>query len=464
MQQSSSPHRLHLRLYLHQQVVIMVVYCIVLLIVPCGVVASEARPDPQSESVERMDFHQTLLRALEKSPDYDILRKTKNKSDLAFKNSWSVLLPELDLETQNGFNNQGGNSYIAATAPVTPWSSLLGLTLTENLYDNGKALNEMDVAGRTREIGTLSLIRGKQQLLLNVALAYYDYSSTMQSLELQRQEIVALQQQFRTIDGRYRNGVSSNRDFLRIKAQVQRSEIDLTTQQVAAETARQTLRQVIGESSATDFIPIFPKGDEIGTWRAPDITPENTFDFRIARLQDDISDIHFREVEREDWPRLALKGSFSYNVPQYVGAQTPGVDDPYWNVQGMLVMDYALWDWGIRRRNVEVADQQRVIERDTQEKTRLQVRQDLRRLIAQAALYQKSYAESVQILRDEENVYSSLNQGYRDAKVTYLELITALGELFASRTQSMSLQFSLLKARASLAFYEGNLDELLDVR
>jgi outer membrane protein TolC len=58
-------------------------------------------------------------------------------------------------------------------------------------------------------------------------------------------------------------------------------------------------------------------------------------------------------------------------------------------------------------------------------------------------------------------VYSSLNRGYREGKVSYLELITALGELYSAKAQFLNLQYSLLNERASLAFYQGNLDEVL---
>ena len=413
---------------------------------------------------EKIDFHEAIARALKKSPDYDVLTHTEKMTQLSYKNSWSVFLPEFDLTATHGFYQQGGNAFYNQTTPLDPWSNLLGLSLTENLYDNGKSWNEMDVADLNDKIAKLSLQRGFQQLILTVAKAFYDFSSAAGGLELQKQEIETLRQQFHIIEGRYHHGVNSDRDFLRIKAQVQRSEIDLATQEIAAETTRQALRLAIGESSQVDFIPLVAKTEEVDVIRFPEISPEATFEFRIATAQDRISDIHYREVQREDWPRLTLQGMYSYNIPQYIGpVAAGGLDDPYWNLQATLVLNYAIWDWGIRRRNVEIADHQRQIEKDGQAKTRLQVQQDLNRLGKQTELYKRAYRESTQTLHDEERVYFSLNQGYRDSKVTYLELITALGDLYSIRNQYVSLQFNLLKTRANFAYYEGNLNEILNV-
>jgi outer membrane protein TolC len=418
-----------------------------------------------AEDVEKIDFHQALERAIQKSPDYDILLHNQKSAHLAFTNSWSVFLPELDAEAQNQYQNQAGNTYYNTATPLSPWNNLLALSVSENLYDNGKSWNDMDIAHLNSDIGDLSAQQGLQQLMLSVANAYYDFSSAFQSLDLQRQEIETLRRQYHAIEGRYQNGVNNNRDFLRIKAQVQIAEIGLATQEISLEDAKQTLRLAIGEKSAVDFNPVVPKMSEVESIHFPEASPDGTFEFRIGDAQDRVADVQYREVQREDWPRLTLKGNSSYNVPQYVGpTQAGGLDSPYWNVSAMLVLDYAIWDWGIRRRNVEIADNTRRVARDNQEKTRIQVRQALNRLGKENALYMKSFRESKQILHDEESVYASLDRGYRDGTVTYLDLITALTELYTSRNQFVSLEYELLKGRANVAYYQGNLDEILNAR
>lgn len=119
---------------------------------------------PQSLAAEKIDLRQALTRAQRNSLDFDVLVRTEKMAQATYQNSWSVFLPEADLEAQNGYNRQGGNSFYTQTTPVAPWSNILGLTINENLYDNGKSWNEMDIASLKRKTSTLGLERGRQQL------------------------------------------------------------------------------------------------------------------------------------------------------------------------------------------------------------------------------------------------------------------------------------------------------------
>ena len=431
---------------------------------PSGVALGEENPkvDLAQKPVEQLSFHQALERALLKSPDYDTLMRTSHNSHLLSKNAWATIFPEIDLQAYHQYADQGGSlPPTAVIYPHAPWSNFAGVTVNENLYDNGESYRQVEISNLSASIADLAANRGRQALLLKVAKAYYDFSSAMGSIVLQRQEIETLRQQFRTIEGRYRQGMSSNRDFLRIKVQLQRAEISLQTQEISIEESGTALRLAIGESRDVGFVPLSEDANSLDGMRFPDVMPEETFDYRIARMQDEVSDLKFGSAVRADLPRLTLKGSYSYDVPEYLGPRVPGQDDPYWNFTGLIVLDYTLFDWGIRHHNIEIADNQKQIEMDVQKTIRLSAAQALNRLKKQVQLYLNSYRESRSILKNEEEAYESLNRGYREGKVTYLDLITALDDLYSSRTQNIGLQYALLKARADVAFYQGNLDEVL---
>jgi outer membrane protein TolC len=423
----------------------------------------------KTNQIPKLDFQAALKRALERSPDFDVAKRNALNARLNYKNSWAVLLPQVDIQLQHLYNSQGGSAYSTTTTTstgaivpltATQSSDLFGLTVNENLYDNGDSWRAMEVAEYGRDIGNLTLKKGQQQLLLNVAKAFYNYSSAVANLELQEQEIETLRQEFRTIEGRYQQGVNSNRDFLRIKAQLQKSEIDFATQKISLQDSLQSLRLAMGERETLEFVALRPEPEKLKVLQFPNVQPEDSFDYQIAHLQNLISDLKYRTVQRQDWPRLSLKSEYSYNDPQYLNQQLAGTE-AYWNFQVALVLDYSLWDWGTRSNNVEIADNQRSIDNDGQESTRIQVKQDLNRLSVQVGFLSQSFKESEQILKDEQAVYTSLNLGYREGKTTYLELITALSDLYSAKSQFLNLQYSLLSARASLGFYQGNLDEVL---
>jgi outer membrane protein TolC len=429
----------------------------------CSLLASQL-----AWTTETLNFGQALQRAREKSPDYDAAKRSTRNSDLSYKKAWAVLLPQADLQAQHFYNQQGSSNLLSNSQPTvsslssatTPWSDLLSLNLTENFYDNGDSLRLMEIADFSKQLGQLSQNLSLQQLFLKVSKAYYAFSAAAGSIELQSQEIKTLRKEFSTIEGRYRQGVSSNRDFLRIKAQLMRSEIEFASRQISLGESLQALRVSIGERDSVDFVPFTPNLSKLNEIEFPVVEPEQALDFRIAHLQNKISDLKYRSVARQNWPRLSLKSAYSYNDPQYIGPSGSGLT-PYSNFQVALVLDYSLFDWGIRRHNIEIAENQKTIESDAQEAVRISVQQDLHKLVAQAVLLQQSFQKSQQILKDEMEVYSSLNRGYREGKVSYLELITALGELYSAKAQFLNLQYSLLNERASLAFYQGNLDEVL---
>ena len=407
---------------------------------------------------EKITFHQALALALKQSPTYDQAVAAENTLRLQSKTAAYKLLPQADVEATHSYTTHGG---VSTGASHEPWSNSLGLAISENLYDNGESWRAIQISGVNERIGALVLQRARDELFLRVAKAYYEFSSAAATTELERQRIDLLKVQYRAIEGRYRQGISSPRDYLRIKAQVQRAEVGFSGKNVELEQARQNLRSALGEPGPLDFEPLAVKTEKFASMTFPNIRVEDTVDYRITGMQDEVSDLKYKSAARNDWPRLSLKGSYAYTQPEYIGRRNPGLDDPYWNLQASLILDYALWDWGTRSRDVQIAANLRRSEKDGTAQTRIQVTQDVWRIKAQAELLHQSYKQTQQILKDDQTVFDTLNEGYRAGKVGYLELITALGDLFSSRAQLFGLQFNLLKAEADLAFYRGDLDAVL---
>lgn len=415
----------------------------------------------KSNASQQVDFHQALQRAIDKSPQYRSLKLAEQNSKLAEKNAWNSLLPTFDLQASHSYNQLGGSSYFNIAPLHYPWSNQAGLMINETLYDNGDTYRLAKIASLDRKIGILNLESGRSRLLVNAAKAYYDFSAAYGSVELQKQQIEALRYQFRMIERRYEQGLRSNRDYLRIKTQLQSSEVNLLSQQISLENTRTNLRAALAESPDIDFIPLDAAKIDITKVDEPHLDPEETYEYQTSGLQDRISDLRYETIHRKEWPRLSLKSSYGYVQPQYIGPQMAGNDDPFWNFQAMIVLDYRLWDWLRTQRTVDIAENQKNIERNTQSLNRLQVQQNLDQLQKQALLLKKSFHMSIQILKSSEEAYQSLNRGYLDGKVNYLELITALNDVYSSRTQNLNLRFNILKYRAEQAHAQRKIDEVL---
>lgn len=406
-----------------------------------------------------MQLPEALQLALEKSPEYKTFILQERNAGLSSTNAWRSLLPTLDLQAGNYYGQQNNSSYI--TAPIhSPWSSRGGATITENLYDNGETWRNAEIADLNLRLQLLKRLSGRAKILIGVSKAFYDYSAAAALVGLREQQLQTLRTQFSTIESHYRQGLSSNRDYLRIKTQVQSAEISLLTQKNQVDQAKASLRVVLGTAELVEFEPLSEQ-TAIPAWAAANIDGKNSIPFQISEVQSQIAQLKLKSASRIEWPKLSLKGSYNYVVPQYWGSRIDGVDDPYWNLQVSLVLDYRLWDWGNDSRTVIIAENQRFIEENTQQIERIRVTHDLQQLQLQIQKLRESYNLTQQILKAYQEAYSSLSRDYRDGKVSYLELITALNDYYGSLSQDINLRFSLMKLRLDLAYYEGNVDEVL---
>lgn len=419
-----------------------------------------------ASSANLLNFHQALEAALDHSAEYQTLKLRRENARLEAKNAWATLLPAFDLQATHTYAQQNSTAYVLPSYRHAPWSNQAGLTISENLYDNGVSYRQARAAELADELQELALESGRARLLINVAKAYYDFSLAVATLELQRQQIQTLNTQFRAIESRYRQGLSSNRDYLRIKAQGQSSEIGRVSQELHVAEVKKALRLWIGVDEGTEFVPYEVSPEVVRRLQdqekpVSEINLENTYEFRSATLSERISEITRTSARRAEWPRVSVQGSYNYTVPQYLGEKIPEIDAPYWNLQVMLVVDYRLWDWGKKERTVKVAENLTEIEMQTQRLNRLKVREDLQELGARVALLKQSYHLSQQILTANQDVYDSLNRGYREGKISYLDLITALNNVYGSRTQDLALKFDILKSRLDEAYYRGTVDDTL---
>lgn len=427
-------------------------------------------PSIGSGSTPRIDLHEALQLALSKSPEYQSLLLKERNSSLQAKNAWALLFPTIDLQAlhQYGDRSSGVNSGSESLSTThLPWATQAGITISENLYDNGETWRNTKIAELNVQLQHLLSLSGRSKVLIQIAKAFYDYSLASATYQLQEEQLQLLQVQFSSIESRYHQGLSSNRDYLRSKAQIHSAEVENLTQKLQIDEMKSKLRELLGTFEALDFRPVVPKNFasfDLNKGQNTLFPPlSDTLPYRIAELQSQISELKHQSATRAELPRLGLQGSYNYVMPQYMGSRISGVDDPYWNLKLSLVLDYRLWDWGTSQRNVAIASNQRMIDEKSQDSARLKARHDLDALKKQELILNSSARLIQQILKARQEAYASLSRAYRDGKASYLELITALNDLFGSRNQEIGLRFSLLKLKLDLAYYEGNVDEVLEI-
>jgi outer membrane protein len=411
--------------------------------------------------------------ALEHSPGYDSARKTQSVRALEYKSSFAKLLPSVDLSTTDGLQNNipiastSGTTSIFTSNPSAPWYSALNLGVTETLYDNGVSLTGLGVADLSRELSEVSLLKSRDTLTLEIASEFYRYSLAKGLLEVRQQQQALLARQFKTMDGQYRQGFKTKGDFMRLKTQVQRAEIDQITAENTVQQAVAELQKLlgvrIGDAEPPLFAALVVKPEQRLEAQFPTGRPDSRsfYDFRIRGLQDELNGKTVELARRRYLPQLSLTSGVAYSNQSFLNSQTPFAAGHQLSWNALVTLQYNIWDWGTRRRDVEVADLNRGIQANTLDQGLLEVNARITALMADLTRISRSYQLSQELMALEAQSNQDLQSQYREGKATYLDLITSLNSLLDARVQFYTSYFDSLRAIAQYRYFEGKIYESL---
>jgi outer membrane protein TolC len=409
--------------------------------------------------------------ALEHSPSFDIAKRTQAIRELEYKSAVAKFLPSLDFSTTNGLQNNisiasgNGTDTLLASNPASPWYSTLSLGLSENLYDNGVSVTQLGVANLNRELAQLGWQKARDGLVLDVASEFYRYSLASVLLEVKTRQQALLEKQFKMLTGQYQQGFKTRSDYLRLKTQVQRAEIDQLAAQGSVKRSEANLLKLLGseEGDSPSFEPLKATQDAVGGVVFATAQPaiENVYDFRIKKTQEEINDSAVSLVRRNFWPQVSVSSGISYVNQNYVNSDTAFSAGHQLSWNALLSIQYNIWDWGTRRRDVEIAGFKRDIQGDTLSQGLLDIRAQIAGLMADTARISSGYKLTRELLSAEEESNHDVETRYREGKATYLDLVTELNNLLDARVQFFTSYFDALTVTARYQYFEGKLYESL---
>lgn len=388
------------------------------------------------------------------SPIVDSERKQRDIRQFELTTSTSKFFPSLDLTSEHGIDK---SSLKTAT---DPWASQIGLKLSENIYDNGESVTRYKISKLKLSLSEVSLKKAEDKLTLDVATETYRLSRETKLAEVRTQQLATLRTQFESVKNQYHQGMKRRQDYLRLKADVQRAEIDDLNAKNSLESSRISLRRILGSSvnqAALEFKPL-----EISIIHPPskDLIPDNTHDYKMGRLQRAVNELGVDLEERKYWPQVNLTTSIHYQNGNYLGGTSLNTNQKYgWNV--LLSLNYNLWDWGIRKRDAQIAEAKKNIDDNTVKLSLLAVDADIRTLALEIAQFSENYRSSKALLDSEEEAYRSIKTDYQEGRVTYLDLIKSLNDLLDARVRFFTTHFGLLEKVAKYRFFEGTIYETL---
>ncbi len=405
-----------------------------------------------------LSLKQALLIAIDHSPDLDTARLNRSVTLLQVKSANAKFLPSVDLTSNHGLNK----TYTPG-GPTDPLGSQLNLALTENFYDNGESLVRYDISKLNDEIATLTFLRTREQLALDMGTQFYLLSQAQQLFDVKKQQIDILKKQLALVTNHYRQGMQTRTDYLRFATQVKRADIDARNAEVTVRQTELEIKRLMGIPSDEE-VEFEILGEKQVPTSPPDDPPplKQAYDYRIAKLQTDLNPLNVSLVKQKYWPQVLVTGAMTYSNFGYINSGTLFSENQQYGWSVLLGLNFNLLDWGIRKRDVEVAQAQALVQDNQLKKTELQLNADIKNLMITISQLKANDQLASELRQAEEETYRFIRSQYEDGKVTYLDLITSLNDTLDAKVQYLQAHYGLAVAWSKYHFYRTTLYDTVE--
>jgi outer membrane protein len=412
--------------------------------------------------------------AVKNSPVISTAAGNLQIQELEYRNTFWSFFPSLDLETGYGLarvdaaSGSGSVESVTGSSQVsssetrkTPVRSEFNLTLSQELNgsDGKNSYSGYKLAQAKYERAKLEYEQARDEHLLKVAHAYWEWSSAVEVRDIEETKREMLRRQFTVLNAQYKQGLKTKRDLLRIETEIRRLAIVTLDRNNEVELGVQKLSALIGvgmdQLRSENLLPEKAKAVELAA--ASTLNVEEHRKSRIFALQNDEAHYATNIVRQDYWPKVSWENSAKWTDQDYVDTGMDWGDNRVLGWQTMLVLRYNIWDWGIRRRQVEVA---RVKETNVELESRqgrLDLATELREVYLKLNQFRENLSATKDLLTLEQQSYSVLETEYRNGRATYLDLITNLNSLVDARGKFLESYFGYRKQQALYSLHKGTL-------
>lgn len=406
----------------------------------------------------QLDLKAAIQFAVENSPSLEVQRKEMSISDMERKNAYSVFLPQLDMGSNYGVSGRDPET------ATSKYGSQFGVTLTENLYDNGISFLRYDSAKVSKKIAELNFSLKRDQLSLQIAAQFLNYSLVTQLLDVQKNQFEIIKKQFNSIASQYKQGIKTRRDYLRFKSELSRSQIQLQNATTRLQNTQAELVQLIASTeqiATTRFVflvePVKPALVKQIPTQKPKV--ETHWIFQIAKMRSNIFDNDVSISRRSYYPEFFLTGGASYGSADYWRTGSDFSDNDFTSWNAMLRVSFNLWDWGIRNRNITIAKDRKVQREKSIEVELNDFVAENEKLMNNIALKNNNFLTAQELLSIETDSYAFLESEYRNGRVSYLDLIIGLRDLLSAKIQVFESFYDLRTQLLQYKYHQGQLYE-----
>lgn len=322
-----------------------------------GVFAQEPSP-VENRSKKIFTLEDLYRKALENSETIQISEENVYQAETVKDMALSVLFPRL---TAFG-NYRWYSDDVTVTSEMVPgvtvetvyqpeWTTAWGVRMDQSFTLNGKELIALGISKDRIEKSKTDLDAVKEEYLLSVAAAYYEYLRADKAVKIGLANVRRLETHKQAVESRLKLEAVTKTALFRVQAELSKSRTDLINARNNQKFSRALLVRVVG--LPPDFeIEELPPGQEKGVESDLNLLKEEALDQRAevksSKLQQKIAHDQVRFTKSAYWPTVAVEGVYMEMDQE---PEIPYDESKYVEV----TLNFTLFDGGLRGAEVREA-------------------------------------------------------------------------------------------------------------
>jgi len=425
------------------------------------------------------DLLQVYQEARASDPTLAGAEATKLATDENVDQARSQLLPQIGVNLDFTRSRAGENGITQVPNPANPndpnylvevngfsktsYTRSTTATLTQSILDISK-WTALKASHFTADAGAATYDAAQQQLLINVARAYFDVLSAIDTLKFSDANEKALARQLEQAQQRFEVGLAAITDVNDAKAQHDQAVASVISNQNAVDTAREAVRQLTNKEPGEfkrlrEALPLdHPTPDDPAAW--VDVALKNNPSLKSSALQVDAADANINTARAGHLPVLNANLGYS-RAPTWGDTNTSlgnfhDSSDPKWGSSIGVTLSVPIFSGGFTQSRVRQAIYQRDFAQDQYELNRRQIeaatRNSFRSVIAGASEVEATKAAVVSAQSSVEATQAGYEVGTRtivDVLISQQTLLQAQSNYSTAR-HAFVIEGLLLKQAAGV--------------
>jgi len=190
-----------------------------------------------------LSLEEAIRLALAQHPAIRAAAEGRNAADARVPQAFSSFLPRVDVDA-GARRQQGFTSSINRFFTTSSYST--NVTLNQKLYDFGKTGARVDEAKATLRVAEEELERVRQEIALNVKLAYFDLLQAQRLVKVAEAAVERAELNLKSARGFFEVGAKPKSDVTKAEVEVANARVALIRSRNAVRLAQTTLANALG--------------------------------------------------------------------------------------------------------------------------------------------------------------------------------------------------------------------------